>query len=206
MNIFNNVSLRGTVVSVREYVTEDYMTIFIKLSIFKYRKENRNYYQNINAQISCETSKYGIAPNTEENYKTAIKNIIYDKLNTQLEVGDLLTVQGELCSNEQIYLNDQWINATELPFEDRRNYFNLTTKDIISRNSTYIKIEDIYLKDKIRKEQVNIDMEENQADIIETDDNDPVDNDGVVIAEVEATQLARKSKGYTKFENMIRPE
>lgn len=223
MSVFNNkVMLRGFVQRIGRYDGGTYKIIFVKLAIFKNIKNELPVYEYINAQISCGVNAEG-EPYTTSSHSKAIMNVdLFKKIDMNLTEGMQINVHGSLRGYDQVFLEGRWVNFRGMSLSDKTLYQSLSKNSLVTRNQTVIYIEEIALPNKsdfLNKKrelenQANImnDIEKNQADLLKSDDDEPVDNDGIVVdAVVDINQYERavprkKLDNFVPFENMYFPE
>lgn len=228
MSVFNNKNMvSGYVNHVAIYDGGEFKTMFVRLAVFNYMKEDKPQYEVINAQISCSVNKQGKLATTSSHPKAQLNKMLFDKLDKNLTEGMKVTIHGSLRGNDQILLGGRWRNFKDLSSGEKEKYKSLPKDQLITRNQSFIYMEEVSMPNKEtflkRKEEQSQDnqmegikvSEPSEADQIETDDNDPVDNDGMVVETVEAeiitpeevTNVPRRHvASYVRFEDMIYPE
>lgn len=228
MSVFNNKNmLTGYVSHVAVHDTGAYKIMFIRLSVFAYMKDDKPHYETINAQISCGVDQQGKLTTTSSHPKALLNKMLFEKLDNNLVEGMKVTIHGSLRGYDQIYLNGQWKNFRDLTVAEKELYRSIPKNQLLTRNQTHIYVEEISMPDKqkylSRKENQEPEnqmnglkpLEPNQADSLQTDDNDPVDNEGIVVEMVEAEVINREPEPratrrtvatYVPFENVIYPE
>lgn len=219
MGVFNNSTMvQGFVNHVGVYDNGNYQTLFLRISIFSYIKNEKKHYESINAQISCKVDQEGNSTSTSSHPKSQVNKGLFDYLNNNVAEGMPIKIRGSLKGNEQVYLEGKWRNFKDLNSTEKESYQLIPKNELITRNQTFLYIEDAnvpkkstYLN-KNKKQEPDSQMdglkasEPEQADSIETDDNDPVDNAGVVqektidseIVEVEKMSQEKSQKNYVE--------
>lgn len=229
MSVFNNkVMISGYVNHVGMYDGGDFKRLFVRLSVFSYTKDEIPQYESISAQIMCSVDELGKATTTSSHPKALLNRQLFERLVKNLVEGMRISIHGSLRGAEQIFVNGKWHNIKDLTAEERNLYLTQATVKPITRNQTYVYIEDVSMPEKEKFMSKNETLEPDaqmegltasepeQADKIETDDNDPVDNDGVVVEteeeaeQGEATRINNPStknmNGYVPFDDMYYPE
>lgn len=213
MTIFNNnVMLNGYVNHVGMYDGGAFKTLFIRLSVVAYVREGVPQYDTVLAQITRSDEDN----TTSSQPKSVMNNQLFDRLNDNLVKGMRISIQGSLKGYDQIYINGKWQNIKDLSVEDKEHYLSLDNKITRTQSYVYIKEASVPNKENFLEKQKDVlvqseELEEKvqepeQADSIETDDNDPVDNDGVVVEHVEVTSINNvnnvKKNGYKPFDEV----
>lgn len=213
MTIFNNnVMLNGYVNHVGMYDGGAFKTLFIRLSVVAYVREGVPQYDTVLAQITRSDEDN----TTSSQLKSVMNNQLFDRLNDNLVKGMRVSIQGSLKGYDQIYINGKWQNIKDLSVEDKEHYLSLDNKITRTQSYVYIKEASVPNKENFLEKQKDVlvqseELEEKvqepeQADSIETDDNDPVDNDGVVVEHVEVTSINNvnnvKKNGYKPFDEV----
>lgn len=213
MTIFNNnVMLNGYVNHVGMYDGGAFKTLFIRLSVVAYVREGVPQYDTVLAQITRSDEDN----TTSSQPKSVMNNQLFDRLNDNLVKGMRVSIQGSLKGYDQIYINGKWQNIKDLSVEDKEHYLSLDNKITRTQSYVYIKEASVPNKENFLEKQKDVlvqseELEEKvqepeQADSIETDDNDPVDNDGVVVEHVEVTSINNvnnvKKNGYKPFDEV----
>lgn len=229
MSVFNNkVMISGYVNHVGMYDGGDFKRLFVRLSVFSYTKDEIPQYESISAQIMCSVDELGKATTTSSHPKALLNRQLFERLDKNLVEGMRISIHGSLRGAEQIFINGKWHNIKDLTPEERNVYLTQSTVKPITRNQTYVYIEEVSMPEKEKFMSKNETLEPDgqmedlkptepeQADKIETDDNDPVDNDGVVIGnddnteQGEATRInipsTKNMNGYVPFDDMYYPE
>lgn len=213
MTIFNNnVMLNGYVNHVGMYDGGAFKTLFIRLSVVAYVREGVPQYDTVLAQITRSDEDN----TTSSQLKSVMNNQLFDRLNDNLVKGMRVSIQGSLKGYDQIYISGKWQNIKDLSVEDKEHYLSLDNKITRTQSYVYIKEASVPNKENFLEKQKDVlvqseELEEKvqepeQADSIETDDNDPVDNDGVVVEHVEVTSINNvnnvKKNGYKPFDEV----
>ncbi|UNT41818.1 hypothetical protein [Enterococcus faecalis] len=228
MSVFNNKNMvSGYVNHVAVYDGGSFKTMFVRLAVFNYMKEDKAQYEVINAQISCSVDQQGRLTTTSSHPKALLNKMLFDKLDKNLVEGMKVTLHGSLRGSDQVFLSGRWRNFKDLSSAEKEEYKSLPKGQLITRTNSFIYIEEVNMPSKEvflkRKEELLTENQMNevkvtepsQADQMETDDNDPVDNEGVVVETVEAeiiepqegTKISRRNTvSYVRFEDMIYPE
>lgn len=226
MSIFNNkIMLQGYVNRIGVHDGGNYRMLFLRVSIFSYMKDDKPQYDTITAQISCKVNQEGKLTTTSSHPKSKLNKQLFEYLNNNLSEGMPITLQGNIRGSEQVYLDGAWKNFKDLSSYEKETYKGIPKNKLITRNQTFVYIEEASIPNKSeflrRKKKQELDNqidklkveEPDQADLIETDDNDPVDNDGTVIEvdiiepevgeTVKVEEAVRRKRGYVKFSDTI---
>lgn len=211
MSVFNNSStIQGFVNRIGVNDNGMYQTLFLRISIFSYKKNEKKHYESINAQISCKVDQEGKSKSTSSHPRSQVNKGVFDYLNNNVTEGMPIKIRGSLKGSEQIYLEGKWKDFKDLNSTEKELYQSISKSELITRNQTFICIEDANIPKKSnylsknKKQEPDSQMdglkasELEQADLIETDDNDPVDNDGIVQDEIldsEFVEVEKMSQG-----------
>lgn len=206
-NFDNNSVIRGYVNHVGFFQGDNFKRIFLRLSVFNYVSDGKSYYEQVNAQISCRVDKDGKAITTSSHPNEQLNKLLFERIDKNILEGMKISIKGSLRGSEQILLNNVWKNFKTLTDDEKEEYKRLAKKDLITRNQTYLYIEEAIVPNKesfvSNEKKVENDTrkqsEEDQVDEIDSDDNDPVDNDGVVIEEEKVNISSSKPKELYEY-------
>lgn len=222
---FNNTGrIEGHLNHVFCYEGNGYSVIFMKIGLYNYSKGDKKYYETVNAQISCKLDQKGQPVTKSSHPKDEMNTRLYKYIKDNAVEGMPIKIVGNIHGVDQVYLNGHWKSFKKLTDSEREQYKAVAGSELITRNQTYLYIEEAkmpakteYMKGKEEIPESNIEeptvSEPNQADTIETDDNDSVDNDGVVTDPepeiIDATPIPReegntqRKKGYVPYHDMV---
>lgn len=221
MSVFTNKTMvQGHINRVGVYDGGMYQTLFLRIGIFSYMKDEKPQYESVNAQISCKLDREGKPTSTSSHPKAEMNKQLFEYLNENVAEGMPIKIHGNLKGNDQIYLDGRWKNFKDLTSNEKELYHSIPKNELITRNVTYLYIEEAKVPNKkeyLNKKQQQPDSqmeglkpsESEQADSVESDDNSPVDNDGVVQAEViEPESLKREApaprkSSYVRFDDIV---